>query len=116
MKEFLSLLKEKPECVLWCMGRSTKKRSRDLRSTSEASHPCHEVGKKSRKNMTYEDKKEMVDDTVDKLRSKHGTKFRSLQYRVWAETILSGSHESLDPPRSSFFGCKGQAGKKGACS
>ena len=64
---------------------------------------------------TYEDKQEMVDDTVNELRSKHGTKFTSLQYRVWAETILSGSHESLDdPPRGSFFffECEGQSGKR----
>ena len=54
----------------------------------------------------------MVDDTVDKLRSKHGTKFRPLQYWVWAETILFGSHS----PRGSFLGCKGEADKKGACS
>ena len=43
VKEFLSILKEKPECVLWCMERSTKKRSRDNRSSSEASDVCHEV-------------------------------------------------------------------------
>ena len=117
VNEVWSILKEKSECVLWCMERSTKKRSRDLRSSSELSDACHEVGKKSKKNMTYEDKQKMVDDTVDKLRSKHGTKFTSLQCHVWAETILSGSHESLDnSPRGSFFGCKGQASKKGACS
>ena len=84
------------------MGRSTKKRSRDHRNSSEESDACHEVTRK--KKMTYEEKQEMVDDTVDELRSKHGTKFTSLQYRVWAETILSGNHESLDdPPRGSFF-------------
>ena len=59
-----------------------------------------------KKKMTYEDKQKMVDDTV-----------ASLQYHVWAKTILSGSHKNLDdPPRGSFLGCKGQAGKKGACS
>ena len=61
------------------MERSTKKRSRDLRSSSEVSDACHEVGKKSKND------KEMVDDTVDELRSKHGTKFTSLQCHVWAE-------------------------------
>ena len=101
MKEVLSILKEKPECVLWCMRRSTKKRSRDLRSSSELSDACHEVARKSKK-MTYEDKQKMVNDTV-----------ASLQNRVWAKTILSGSPESLDdPPRGSFLGCKGQAGKR----
>ena len=49
VKGFLSILKKKPECVLWCMRRSTKKRSRDHRSSSEVSDACHEVGKKSKK-------------------------------------------------------------------
>ena len=65
MKEVWSILKETPECVLWCMGRSTKKRSRDLRSSSEVSDACHEVGKKSKKKKTTYEDKEMVDDTVD---------------------------------------------------
>ena len=52
----LSILKEKPEeCVLWCMGRSTKK-SRDHRNSSEESEACHEVTRKSKKKKTtYED-------------------------------------------------------------
>ena len=63
-----------------------------------------DVKEEKKKTTTYEDKQEMVDDSVDELRSKHGTKFTSLQYRVWAETILSGSHESLDDLlRGSFF-------------
>ena len=65
VKEFLSILKEKPECVLWCMVRSTKKRSRDLRSSSGESDAGHEVGKKSKK-MTYKDQQKMVDDTLQK--------------------------------------------------
>ena len=51
VKEFL---KEKPECVLWCMGRSTQKRSRDHRNSSEESDACHEVTRKSKKKTTYE--------------------------------------------------------------
>ena len=62
VKEVWSILKEKSECVLWCMERSTKKRSRDLRSSSEVSDACHEVGKKNKKKMTYENKQKMVDD------------------------------------------------------
>lgn len=49
VKEFL---KEKPECVLWCMGRSTKKRSSDHRNSSEESDACHEVTRKSKKKKT----------------------------------------------------------------
>ena len=99
--------------VLWCMGRSTNKRSRNHRIAQMHVMSC----KESKKKKTYEDNQEMVDDAVDELRSKHGTKFTSLQYCVWAETILSGSHKSLDdPPRSSFLGVKVRLSKKGACS
>ena len=49
VKEFL---KEKPECVLWCMARSTKKRSSDHRNSSEESDACHEVTRKSKKKKT----------------------------------------------------------------
>ena len=70
------------------MGRSTKKRSRDQRNSSEESDAHHEVTRKGKKKKrTYKDKQEMVDDNVDELRSKHGTKFTSLQYRVWALVV-----------------------------
>ncbi len=116
VREFVGILKEKPDCVLWCMGRSAgKKRSRDHTLTSEECD--HDVTRRNKKKTTQEEKREMIDDTVDELRGKQGSKFTNLQYRVWAETILSGSHKSLDdPPRGSFFGCKGQIGKKSTCS
>ena len=41
---------------------------------------------------------------MDELREKHGSKFTSLQYRVWSETIVAGRHQDLEnPPRGSFF-------------
>ena len=49
MKKVLSILKEKSECVLWCMRRSTKKRSRDNRSSSELSDTCHEVERRAKR-------------------------------------------------------------------
>ena len=97
--EFLGILEEEPDCVLWCMGRSTKNRVRVRRPSLDDSDS--EVPKRSKKKKTtQEEKQEQVDDTVDELKLKHGTKFTNLQYRVWAETIISGSHKSLaDPPR-----------------
>ena len=44
---------------------------------------------------------EYMDDTVDKLREKHGTNWSTIQYRVWAETIV---HTSFDhPPKEAYF-------------
>ena len=92
-------------------------KEKDQRPSSEESDAGLEIARKSKKKTAYEEKQAMVDDTVDELRVKHGTKFTNLQYRVWAETIQSGSHESLDdPPRGSFFGCKGQSTKKSTCT
>ena len=45
-----------------------------------------------------------MDDTVDKLREKHGTNWSTIQYRVWAETIVGGRHTSFDqPPKGAYF-------------
>ena len=51
-----------------------RKGSRGHRNSSEVTRNS------KKKKTTYEDKQEMVDDTVNELRSKHGTKFTSLQY------------------------------------
>lgn len=45
-----------------------------------------------------------IDDIVDELREKHKHTYNNLQYRVWAETMVAGRHDSLEtPPRGSFF-------------
>ena len=56
VKEFLSILKEKPECVLWCMGKSTKKRSRDQRPSSEESDAGLEIARKSKTVQHYQNR------------------------------------------------------------
>lgn len=78
-------------------GRSSKKTSEN--SDSEEDHPA----KKKRRNTT-EERMDRVDDIVDELRVKHKSVYSTLQYRVWAETVVGGRHESLDsPPKGSFF-------------
>ena len=51
---------------------------------------------------------------IDKLKTKNGLVYNDIQYRVWAETIDAGRHDSFsDPPKGSFF--KSQ-GRKGTCT
>ena len=51
-----------------------------------------------------EERVDRVDDIVDELQAKHKSLFTTLQYRVWAETVVGGRHESLDnPPKGSYF-------------
>ena len=63
---------------------------------------------KKKKLSRHEEKLEQVDELVDELKSKHGTLYTNIQYRVWAETIESGRHSCVDsPPRGKFLSLKG---------
>lgn len=85
--------------MLWCNGRKNRSKKR----TSDTSD-CEEDNPRKRKKSTCEERADRVDDIVDELRAKHKTVFTNLQYRVWAETVVGGRHESLNsPPKGSFF-------------
>ena len=75
-------------------------------SSSENERPA----KKSKKQMSrYTEKLERVDETIDTLKSKHGVVFINIQYRVRAEAVDSGNHDSFDsPPKGSFLNKSGK--------
>jgi len=80
----------------------------DSESDEETAKPC-----KKRKLSKYEQKLERVDELVDELKSKHGTTYTNIKYRVWAETIDAGHHSSVDsPPRGTFFKSQGRKDTK----
>ena len=82
--------------------------------SSESDNDQHQTAKKKRKTAS-EDKESRVDDTVDKLREKHRTKWSTIQYRVSAETFVGGRHTSFDhPPKGAYFKCSKNS--QGACS
>ncbi len=67
------------------------------------SHQIHQnqMKKLTRKWTMYEEKINKVDDIIDDLR---GNVYTNLQYRIWAETIVGGRHDSLEnPPKGSFL-------------
>ena len=41
-----------------------------------------------------------VDDKISCLREKHGQQYTGIQYRLWAEMLDVGTHESFDDPPS----------------
>ena len=60
--------------------------------------------KPRKKKLRQEEKLERIDDLIDQLKEKHDTKYNVMQYRIWAETIDTGRHSSLEmPPRGSIF-------------
>ncbi len=65
--------------------------------------------KKAKKVSRYTEKTERIDDMVDELKQKHSGMYTIVQYRVWAETIEAGRHDSVvNPPKGSFFKSQGR--------
>lgn len=109
------------EVTLWCMGCTTKQKGKRTHATSDvdsndSSSVNERPAKKSKKKKSrYTEKLERVDETIDTLKSKHGVVFTNIQYRVWAEAIDSGNHDSFDsPPKGSFFKSQGRKSKSTA--
>ena len=103
--------------TLWCMGVSDKRRrGKHRRDYSDSNSECdsddtrqRSRSKSKKKKTKYEEKVERVDELVDELKLKHGTMYTNIQYRVWAETIESQNHSSMDnPPTGSFFKNQGK--------
>ena len=88
------------------ISKKRKKRSKLPASegSSDSDNDQHSQTVKKKRKTASEDKENRVDDTVDKLREKHGTSWSTIQYRVWAETIVGGRHTSFDqPPKGAYF-------------
>ena len=128
MQDVRKLLRNKDSsgvssCTLWCMGLSAKKdvdsgkRTRD--QTDSESDTDSDPGtrrpkrrKKSTKKSRHEEKLERIDNIIGKLKTKHGSEFTDIQYRVWAESFDTRYHQSLDtPPQGSLFKAQGRKSK-----
>ena len=117
--ELLRIMQSKSP-TLWCDGveqQKRKKRSKlpALEGSSDSDNDQHSQTAKKKRKTANEDKESRVDDTMDKLREKHGTKWSNIQYRVWAETMVGGRHTSYDhPPKGAYF--KRSKGSQGTAS
>ena len=110
--------------TLWCMGHSAtptvpptgSKRPRNSTvlisddSDEETPEKQQTTRSKQRKRKSrQEEKLERIDDLIDQLKEKHDTTYNAMQYRIWAETIDSGRHSSLEmPPKGSIFKPQGK--------
>ena len=86
---------------LWCHGVSTSapksKRQKDFSSESDGDSDDSKYRKrrkkKKRKKSAFEEKTNRVEELLTKLRQKHGSRYNTIQYRIWAEVADVGSHE-----------------------
>ena len=104
--------------VLWCDGLKevtlkTQKRKRGVDDSEDDFNEDPDIGKTSckKKKKVAEVRERKVDETVDKLREKHGNSFTQMQYRIWSERIVGNVHSSVDlPPNTSMFTRAGASG------
>ena len=83
---------------LWCSGldqQKHKKRSKSPASQGSSDWQRSAQTAKKKWKTASEDKENWVDDTVDKLREKHGTSWSTIQ---WAETIVGGRNSLQNMP------------------
>ena len=62
---------------------------------------------RSKKKSATEERVTCVNEVKMQLCDQHGTLYSGVQYTMWAEMIVAGSHESLEePPQCPMFGTK----------
>ena len=97
--------------TFWCTGKKSKQR---YYGSSDGSDKDGEDTRTSRRKRQLaskvnarEERKTRVNDLKTQLREKHGPQFSGVQYALWAETIVAGTHESLEePPPVPMFGAQ----------
>ena len=98
--------------TFWCTGKKSKQRY--YGSSDESDMDGGEDTRTSRRKRQLtsrvnarEERKTRVNDLKTQLREKHESQFSGVQYALWAETIVAGTHESLEePPPVPMFGAQ----------
>ena len=108
LREMWGDLRKSSSTTLWCDGlidEESGKASKSSNSSRKRKHVASDDesdGEPSRITKTQKRKKTETDakvqEVVDSLKSKHGTKYTVFQLRIWAELISSGLHVSTDEP------------------
>lgn len=86
------------QVVLWCDGVHPKAARLEMsgsESDSDDGGPPKKKGRlqrKKRKLSAFEEKASRVEDIVGTLRARHGDRYTTIQYRLWAEMVDIGTH------------------------
>ena len=107
VRNALAILKHSGRLTFWCMGlkQGGSRCESDRDSDDEDSDKLtSQRPAKKRKLTTSEEKASRVSELKTQLRQSHGSKYSGVQYALWAEMIVAGTHESIDesPPVPMF--------------
>ena len=100
LKAELKRLHEKGKS-LWCDGLSPKSRASPvvcIDSDSDGEPPTKKTKRKEKLPGALESKARRVDSLANELGEKHGKRFTKIQYKLWAEALDVGKHQSKEEP------------------
>ncbi len=81
-----------------------RKNGNQTNSHSDETPRGSSASTKRRKTSLLEEKNARVQESFEKLKAQHGSKYTGPQYRLWAEAMDVGQHSSYDePPQGSYF-------------
>lgn len=91
--------------LLWCDGLkadcSQKKRKR---ATATLDGDDSDDDQPTKKKSIHEEREDKLKEALDGLKTKHGSNYTFMQYRIWSEMYANGMHTDLDsPPTNSMF-------------
>ena len=93
---------------MWCDGLSPKSMACPIvciDSDSDDEPPPKKPKHKEKLPSALESKAKRVDLLANELEEKHGKHFTKIQYKLWAEALDVGKHQSKeDPPRGPIWG------------
>ena len=97
--------------TLWCIGTGKDKRGKKRDRENDCDSIEETCGVKKMKSK-MEERSDRVVEIKAELHKKHGSSFSGVQYSLWAEMIVAGTHESKDsPPPVPMFGANRPRGK-----
>lgn len=95
--------------TLWCTGKDKRGKKRVLEKENDEDS---EGGLVPKKRSTAEERSMRVNKLKAELRNKHGVTYSGVQYSLWAEMMVAGTHDSSEePPPVPMFGANRPRGR-----
>ena len=113
-QDALALLKRNGRLTFWCTGLGKRHcSSNDHNSDIDGDEFLSQrAAKKWKVTSIPEEKSSRANELKTQLPENHGSKYSNVQYALWAEMIVGGTHESVDePPPVPMFGAQGHRSK-----
>ena len=90
--------------TFWCTS-VQKMENSQLTKKRVASSEADGAASTKKKRISADSKAEQVEEMKSQLKQTHGAKFNELQYRLWAEVLVSGVYtDTQNPPPYPVFG------------